>query len=304
MSTTTKVVLGVVGGVALLCLVGAAMASLGFAAGRMSPWVFPTQLGIARSTEIMPRYHMEWNDELPYGRGMQGGRRLDGGRGDPMRPYNSPDRPEWMMPEGSEGVLPQLPGDMPFFGGMRGGMMWSQPTGDPVTFDQALKAAEAYLADLDIEGLTVAEVMIFDNHAYVEVMDAEGQGAIELLVFPGFDRAFLEFGPSMMWNTVYGMHGELGPGGMPGRGMMVQPQPSGEVTVTTEQARQAAQAFLDEAFPGRVVDEDVEAFPGYYTLHVLEDGEIVGMLSVNGYTGNVWYHHWHGELLEMQEAGG
>jgi hypothetical protein len=53
-----------------------------------------------------------------------------------------------------------------------------------------------------------------------------------------------------------------------------------------------------------VVDEDVEAFPGYYTLHVLEDGEIVGMLSVNGYTGNVWYHHWHGELLEMQEAGG
>jgi len=38
--------------------------------------------------------------------------------------------------------------------------------------------------------------------------------------------------------------------------------------------------------PGAATDEP-DAFYGYYTLHVLRAGEIAGMLSVNGYTGQV-----------------
>ncbi len=32
-------------------------------------------------------------------------------------------------------------------------------------------------------------------------------------------------------------------------------------------------------------------------------GAISGMLSVNGYTGQVWYHAWHGGFIASSEAG-
>ena len=28
---------------------------------------------------------------------------------------------------------------------------------------------------------------------------------------------------------------------------------------------------------------------------------LYGMLSVNGYNGEVWYHDWHGRFLNMEE---
>ncbi len=46
---------------------------------------------------------------------------------------------------------------------------------------------------------------------------------------------------------------------------------------------------------------EAEAFPGYYTLHTLRDGKVVGMLSVNAHTGAVWYHWWHGRFVGMTE---
>jgi len=68
---------------------------------------------------------------------------------------------------------------------------------------------------------------------------------------------------------------------------------------TVEQAQDYAQAVLDDVLPGTNVDEEADTFYGYYTFHILRDGEIVGMLGVNGYTGQVWLHHWHGEFIAM-----
>jgi len=34
------------------------------------------------------------------------------------------------------------------------------------------------------------------------------------------------------------------------------------------------------------------------TIHILRDGQTVGMLSVNGYTRQVFVHTWHGDLVE------
>ena len=36
-------------------------------------------------------------------------------------------------------------------------------------------------------------------------------------------------------------------------------------------------------------------------MDITEDGGIAGMLSVNGYTGDVWYHNWHGIFIDMTE---
>ena len=38
-----------------------------------------------------------------------------------------------------------------------------------------------------------------------------------------------------------------------------------------------------------------------YTLDILRDGQTVGMLSVNGYTRQVFLHTWHGDLLDVAE---
>lgn len=42
--------------------------------------------------------------------------------------------------------------------------------------------------------------------------------------------------------------------------------------------------------------------PDIYTLHTEKDGGITGILSVNGYSGEVWYHSWHGPFVGMQEG--
>lgn len=74
-------------------------------------------------------------------------------------------------------------------------------------------------------------------------------------------------------------------------------QPTGAMTVTVAQARTTAQQWLDVNQPGAKLADDEMQFPGYYTMDFLKDGETAGMLSVNGYTGQVWYHTWHGNFI-------
>jgi hypothetical protein len=75
-----------------------------------------------------------------------------------------------------------------------------------------------------------------------------------------------------------------------------------KMPVTPEQAVSAAQRYLDETLPGTQVDEHADPFYGYYTLHILRDGQVIGMLSVNGFNASVFPHTWHGKFIEMSEA--
>ena len=61
-----------------------------------------------------------------------------------------------------------------------------------------------------------------------------------------------------------------------------------------------AQRFLDSNTRGLTVAE-ADSFYGYYTLDILRDGLPVGMLSVNGYTQQVFLHTWHGNFIEISE---
>lgn len=172
---------------------------------------------------------------------------------------------------------------------------WGNPnTGTPLTIQEAAERAEAYVASLGNPDLVLTEVMEFTNNFYAEVKEeSTGIHAFELLIdrYTGFVHP--EPGPNMMWNTKYGHMGGM-MGGWWGT-------PTGEMTVTPEQARAYAQAWLDANLPGTTVAEEADAFYGYYTIHTLRDGQISGMLSVNGYTGAVWYHTWHGDFVGMQE---
>lgn len=132
-------------------------------------------------------------------------------------------------------------------------------------------------------GLTVGEVMQFDNGFYAELADPSGTLATEVLIDPDTGDVQIEYGPAMMWNAAYGMH----------------PRPGVE-TVSAEQAAAIADEWLETHRPGEHAD-DVDAFPGYYTLHTLRDDQVVGMVSVNAITGAVWPHTWHGRFIAMTD---
>ena len=99
----------------------------------------------------------------------------------------------------------------------------------------------------------------------------------------------------MMWNAEYSHTGWSG--GMMG---MMGGLASGEMTLLPQEAEGVAQRWLDADLPGRTAGE-ADEFYGYYTLHFLNDGEIEGMLSVHGNSGDVWYHSWHGDFVTMAE---
>ncbi len=71
--------------------------------------------------------------------------------------------------------------------------------------------------------------------------------------------------------------------------------------MTAAQALATAQKYLDAYLPGTKVAEDAGPFYGYYTIDTLRDGKITGMLSVNGFSGQVFLHTWHGNFIEMSE---
>jgi len=192
-------------------------------------------------------------------------------------------------------------------GGMGPGMMGPGITGPQqpypgaprITLDQAVDIALSYAAGY---GLKANEVMEFTDNFYVPFSESDtGMGAFESLIDPYNGTVYPEPGPNMMWNTKYGMMGR----GMMGNRAWLAPGSAASpttMTVSPEQASKLAADFLKSYLPGSTF-ETPDTFYGYYTLHVIKDGHIFGMLSVNGYTGQVWYHTWHGTFVAVRELG-
>ncbi len=257
----------------------------------------------ARTNAFGPSMMFGWSNSNTYGpSGMMGNGRgpsMMGGYG--RNNGNTTYGPDGMMGNG---------------GNMMNGYANNNTNLTPLTVDQAKAAAEKYLANLNNLDLQIAEVMIFDNNAYVVIKETStGNGAFELLVDPTSQIAYPEHGPNMMWNLKYSgfnhqnMMSGNGYGMMGGQGMMggwnYQTAPSVDVsatmTVTPEQAITYAQQYLDANISGATAATDPIQFYGYYTLDFEKDGKVAGMLSVNGYSGQVFLHTWHGSFIEETE---
>lgn len=159
-----------------------------------------------------------------------------------------------------------------------------------LTIEEAHEAVERYVEALGYPDLEIAEVMEFERNFYAIVREADtGIGAMELLVDKRTGAVGPEMGPNMMWNTEYGMRGRMMAG------------VSESNTITPDEALDIAQRWLNEYQPGVTAEKHADPFYGYYTIHTLRDGKVEGMLSVHGNTGQVWYHTWHGEFVQMTE---
>jgi hypothetical protein len=162
----------------------------------------------------------------------------------------------------------------------------------PLTITQAAEVAKTYVASLNNPDLTVKEIEEYTNNFYVPVtLKSTGNGAFELLVNKYTGIVTPEPGPNMMWNTQYTF----------GAGFCnwLRGTTTAVPTVTVDQAKTDAQQYLTAYLPGTTVG-DVTAFSGHYTIEVLSNGTPYGMLSVNSFTGQVWYHTWHGAFVQEQ----
>ncbi len=167
------------------------------------------------------------------------------------------------------------------------------PNTSPITLDQAATRAQTYVATFNNPDLMVVEVMEFSDNFYLRVKDKlSGVNAFELLVDKYSGTISPEPGPNMMWNAKYSPMSNMMGGWF---------APSAQNTVTPAQAKEKAQQYLDAYLKGAKVADDAAAFYGYYTIDILRDGKPFGMLSVNGTTGAVWYHTWHGTFVSEKE---
>jgi hypothetical protein len=184
-------------------------------------------------------------------------------------------------------------------GGCRGRSGWNgyaapayTTNGTAITIDTAVTIAQNYLTSLN------NPVEEYTQNFYVQYYEkSTGIGAFEMLIDKYTGTISPEMGPNMMWNTKYGMHSGMMSGGMMG---WLRGTPTTAMSVTVDQAKANAQQFLNANYPGTTVG-DGGTFYGYYHFDVLSSGNTYGMLSVNGYTGQVWYHTWHGAYIQTVE---
>jgi hypothetical protein len=182
--------------------------------------------------------------------------------------------------------------------GAPGGMMgrvFSGGGGD-IGMDRAVKIAQDTAASYSGGSLAADEVIEFSNNYYASIREkGTGIGAFEILIDRATGSVIREPGPDMMWNAKYSpmRGGMMGGSGVTG---------SRPMTVTTQQAHEAAQRWLDGNRAGASAKAP-DSFYGFYTVDFERTGQLVGMLSVNGYTGQVWYHNWHGSFIQVRDLG-
>jgi hypothetical protein len=174
-------------------------------------------------------------------------------------------------------------------------------TGQRLTAAQAQQGVVTYLAGYyNNPDLAVVELMAFEQDFYARVAEKSTKiNACELLIDPCTGAVQPEYGPTRMWNTKYGQGSAMG-GMMPSDTIdgLAPVQPTAVMPVTAVQAAKLAQQYLDTQKTSLTVEKGLDIFYGYYTVRSLDKaGNAVGMLSVNGYTGQVWDHVWHGKFV-------
>ena len=180
--------------------------------------------------------------------------------------------------------------------------LFSQPTQGAETMDEAVDIAQDFLVLTGDKDLAIDRVVEFRNGFYVAYyerstgigafeMQIDKPGALRMMWIQGLYDIRPEQGPNMMWNTKYGqMMGWSS--GVVFKGAVIE----------ADQAKGYAQGYVDSHLAGAKVLE-IRPFYGYYTVDVGMDGKTYGMLSVNAYTGQIWYHVWNGEYIDTRSFG-
>ena len=187
-------------------------------------------------------------------------------------------------------------------------------SGTALTINDAATLAQNYVTQLGNSNLSVKEVDDYSTCFYVMVVEkGTGTGAFELTINNKTGAIAAEQGAMMLWNTKYGMSskGMMGylttgtSGGVMGTGGMMtwlRGTPTTTMAISMAQAETVAQQYLNANYTGTTIGQ-VTTFYGYYTMQVLKDGNIYGMITINGQTGQVLYCSWLGTFMQRTVIG-
>jgi hypothetical protein len=185
-----------------------------------------------------------------------------------------------------------------------------------ISVDQAVTAAQTYLTRMGYPNLGIKMMQQYSNTYYALVERNNGTGAFELAVNKSTGVVTPMQGPTLMWNTKYGttgtgMMGYLTTTGPSGSGMMgssggmmtwLRGTPTTDLAVTMKQTRTYAQQYLDANYTGTTVGQ-ITTFYGYYTMQVMKNGNVFGMMGVYGNTGQVMHYSWCGSFMQQKILG-
>lgn len=158
---------------------------------------------------------------------------------------------------------------------------------DMLLLEELKEKVNKYIRNYN-EKLEIADIFTYSNSEYYfSIVESDtGRGAVELLVNPITGNVIPEYGPNMMWNEKYGMMGSLF-------------SADGKDKLDIADAKKRADKYLAKIDGKLTVEDEAHEFYGYFTFHILNDNVTAGMLSVNSNSGQVWYHDWHGKLIEV-----
>ena len=168
----------------------------------------------------------------------------------------------------------------------------SFPASTSANLTTAAAIAQNYVARIGNPNLAVTHVAEYTQGFYVQVTETNtGAGAFEIVVNKATGAVTAEPGPTMMWNTKYGVmsNGAMGAYTTPSTTAM---------PLNDTQAETLAQQYLNGYLPGTTLGS-VTTFLGYYKMQVQSGATTYGLLSVNGYTGQVWYHTYLGQIVQL-----
>ncbi len=184
-----------------------------------------------------------------------------------------------------------------------------------ISIDQATTAVQTYLGKMGYSNLAIGTMQEYSNMYYAQVVEQNnGTGAFELAVNKTIGVVTPMQGPTIMWNMKYGVTGtgmmgylystSSSGGMMGGSGMMtwLRGTPTTNMAFNMEQAKTLAQQYLDANDTGTTVGQ-VTTYYGYYTMQVLKDGNVVGMMGVYGTSGQVMYYSWMGTFMRQKVIG-
>lgn len=156
--------------------------------------------------------------------------------------------------------------------------------------DEVVNMAQKLVAERYGSQFEIMEMAVYSNSPYYLIVKEKNkdQTAFELMFDPARRIIYPEYGPNMMWNENYGM------GFMMGWNNRIKGQ-----KINREQALENAKDFA--AASGLNVKADGYEFAGYYSFYVENNNQTVGIVSINSYSGEVWSHDWHGNLVEVME---
>lgn len=163
---------------------------------------------------------------------------------------------------------------------------------DKLSVEEIEVKIEEYIAYYYGEDFSIGDIFEFDaTDYYVSIEETStGRGAFELLVNPYTGDIRHEQGPNMMWNIKYGMMNNI-------NGYAYNTPTTQEISL--DEAVNLANEYLQGYQIAGTVSEEGHYFYGYYTLHIEKDDNVIGMLSINAYTGETWIHGWHDAVINV-----